>query len=162
MRNQNEHEDAGLEPAPFDSSTALVPAEGRALDDVHAPFSYDELSPDQADDTREDEEAILASQRSMTCEALAVGSRLIRAKARLAHGQFARWCRDRVYVNPKTAQQLMKSAEVFGSNAKRVSHLTLGVVYDLAYAPEAIREELLRHHEETGAPITRGMIQEAV
>ena len=82
-------------------------------------------------------------------------------KERLGHGSFTPWIEAELQWSIRTAQNYMRAAERFGSQAQLVSHLPLSTVYRLASpsTPPTIVEEVIAH-SEAGTPLPARAVED--
>lgn len=75
-----------------------------------------------------------------------IGKRLIEAKERLPHGEWAAWLADRVEFSERTAQEFMKIAREW-SNPRTLADLGKSKALKLLLLPTAERDEFLETHD---------------
>ena len=75
-----------------------------------------------------------------------IGKRLIEAKERLPHGEWAAWLADRVEFSERTAQEFMKIAREW-SNPRTLADLGKSKALKLLLLPAAERDEFLEAHD---------------
>jgi hypothetical protein len=93
-----------------------------------------------------------------------IGSRLIKVKAKVGHGNFLAWLDREFGWSDETARKYMRIAEAFGSNSKLLGiSIDAEAFYTLAgkNVPEAAREEAI-DRARAGERVTRAKAREIV
>ena len=106
-------------------------------------FDYGDLEPDLATELHEAATFINDRHRRMRQDYIAIGERLLRAKAATEHGQFLRWVEAECPWTARTSQHYMQTAEAFAGKSETVSYLPGATIYALAAAPAPIRTAVL-------------------
>ena len=93
-----------------------------------------------------------------------IGLKLSSVKGLLPHGQFGDWCATEFEMSQKTAERMMRAAQVFGSKIDTVSILSDSAMYLLSgpSVPEAAREEIVIEAQATGKSPTKGQVQTVI
>lgn len=85
---------------------------------VAASFSYEALDADLAAALRAEAEAIRRHVARGTEAMLATGRALLGVKSRLQHGTFVAWVQSELAMSARSAQTMMRSAEIAAENEK--------------------------------------------
>ncbi len=101
---------------------------------------YAELKPDVASMVREAGKRIRGHKRG---DVLAIGRELLAVKAALPHGLFLRWLALEFEGTARTARNYASAAEVFGDKPEIISLLPSAILYRVAQAPKATRQEII-------------------
>ncbi len=114
-------------------------------------FSYAILDAAAAAIAREAAEVIRGVH---TAYILEVGQHLLRAKEVLPHGSFEAWVRDAVGMQPRTARNIMTTAQWLDGKPAAVADLPSGVLYALASptTPAGIMQDVVAD-ASAGAPL---------
>ena len=93
-----------------------------------------------------------------------IGLKLSSVKGLLPHGQFGDWCATEFEMSQKTAERMMRAAEVFGSKIDTVSILSDSAMYLLSgpAVAEATREEIVIEAQATGKSPTKARVQAVI
>ncbi|WP_444665740.1 DUF3102 domain-containing protein [Cereibacter changlensis] len=101
------------------------------------------------DETRD---CIRAHEKKAVAQIVEIGKLLIRVKDALDHGAFTKWVEAEIGWNLRTAQNYMSTARNLADKCETVSHLPLATVYQLAAAPDQVREELVASITDPAKP----------
>jgi hypothetical protein len=90
-----------------------------------------------------------------------IGKQLLIAKQLLPHGQFGEWLKTEFDMSERTAQNMMRVAEVFGAKSANVAVFSDSVLYMLAApsTPPEVREKVEVTFRQTGELPTRKEIK---
>jgi len=129
-------------------------------------FDYATLAPDVASLATAAAVEIRTSTHRQIIEVVAAGKLLLEVKAALPHGAFGMWLEVEFGWTARTAENYMRVAETYGSNAKCVSDLPLNMIYRLQAptVPESVRNEVFSLSEKGQRPtevVVKAMISEA-
>jgi hypothetical protein len=119
----------------FPSETCTTPDRARRepTDVIEIGFDYSTLEDQEtADAVRAAAESINCRKNSIHGDIVGIGIDLLGVKGRLSHGQFGAWIEAEFGMTPRTAQNYMSVAEVFGSKYEIVSHLKPTTIVSLA------------------------------
>lgn len=116
-----------------------------------------------ATELRESAERIRALRQAATEHAVEIGRELLRVKAVLPHGAFARWVEKECQFKIRTAQDLMKLARWNDSNAQHGALLVPSTLRLLMSrnVPEEVRQTILAKAKR-GEQISRREISSAI
>lgn len=119
------------------------------------PFDYSVLAPDQATKAREAATFISERRQATTRAILDIGAKLIEVKASLGHGHFLSWLDAECGWSERAAQNYMQAAKSLGTKSATVADLPVTTVYELAKAPEPVRERVLERMETGRLPVEK-------
>ncbi|WP_187278865.1 DUF3102 domain-containing protein [Methylobacterium sp. WL12] len=111
-------------------------------DEISAAVAAVESSPELRDLARRINERELLAKKHAHVQWLENGRDLLNAKAVIGHGNFEEWCERELNYTPRTAQKLMRAAEVWGPILKTESSSVIPkptIVYALS-APSVSQE----------------------
>lgn len=121
--------------------------------EILPPFDYAALTPEQADLARNATAYIDARHKGMASSMLEIGQKLNEVKASLGHGNFTSWLAASFTMTNRTAQHYMQAASAVGSKSETVSYLPVSTVYEIARAPEPIRQKVIQEIEAAPSPV---------
>ena len=93
------------------------------------------------------EKEIIVLKNQTAENMIQIGYKLIEAKEKLKHGEWATWLENKVEFSQRTANQLMRIAKEFGSNSQAISNLEITKVGLLLDVPTEKREEFIEKHD---------------
>lgn len=125
---------------------SLAPAPGLRYD-------YSQIDPSARPQVMGAAAAIKVQEQRVRDGILIVGQRLTEVKSLIPHGQFSDWCATEFDMSQKTAQRMMRVAEVFGGKSDIVSFLSDTVLYALSESstPEAARIAVIEEAQTAGS-----------
>jgi hypothetical protein len=143
-----------------------VEAAARALGVMTDAFDYGSLSPEDTESFRGSAQRIRSLIDKGNAVIAQLGVELIGAKAKLPHGQFARWVEAEFDVSDRTALNYMRFAEWAGGKSELVSILQPNTVYLLAApsTPQSVQAEVIdriRSGETLTATAIKTMVSKA-
>lgn len=108
-------------------------------------FDYADVDSGTADRLKQAAEEIRACQRRESRSIVEIGIKLIRVKTSLDHGHFGSWLKQEFKWSGRTAQNYMRTAEVFETKSETVADLPASLIYKLAApsTPKEIREKVI-------------------
>jgi len=97
------------------------------------------------------------TRRMMLYNAIEIGRRLVEAKEMLPHGEWGKWLREKVDYSQRTANNLMRLFEEYGSaqitlldnntNSQAFANLSYSQAVALLGVPEEEREAFIQEHD---------------
>jgi hypothetical protein len=132
---------------------SMTGTEVAARAEILPPFDYGALPAEHAELAREAVAFIDSRQRGMASAAIEIGQKLNAVKAALEHGQFTAWLSASFTMTARTAQNYMQAANALGNKSETVSYLPVSTVYEIARAPEPIREKVMEELETAPKPV---------
>ncbi|GHO48632.1 DUF3102 domain-containing protein [Ktedonospora formicarum] len=120
-------------------------------------FGYEALSPQDRAFVEQKTAETLHLLRRTAEGAIAIGYNLQAVRERLPHGQFMQWVQRELGMRRQTCQNFLNVASAYGERLHLAKQLPLKVLYELAAAPEAIRQQV----ETTQIPTTIDAIRAA-
>lgn len=110
-------------------------------------FDYASLTGNIAASAREAAARIRERIRGQQVAIFDIGRDLLAMKEALGHGHFLAWIEAEFGMTPRTAQNYMQAAVALGDKCEIVSYLPATAVYQLASAPEEVRETVIQKLE---------------
>ncbi|GHO48602.1 DUF3102 domain-containing protein [Ktedonospora formicarum] len=105
-------------------------------------FEYEALSPQDRAFVEQKTAETLHLLRRTAEAAIAIGYNLQAVRERLPHGQFMHWVLRELGMRRQTCQNFLNVASAYGERLNLAKQLPLKVLYELAAAPEAIRQQV--------------------
>ncbi|MEA2757309.1 MAG: hypothetical protein QOJ54_3598 [Aliidongia sp.] len=138
----------------------MVPAKAAPIAEIVAPFDYAALPAADAAALRAEAKNLRTCRKGVTEGMLAIGAGLIRAKARLAHGDWGRWLDAEFGYSQRTARRFMLAAAWAEGKSATVADFDPGVVNLLSApsTPEAVAQAAL-DRAAAGEPISAEMLR---
>lgn len=99
-----------------------------------------------SNEIEEIETNIIRLKRETAENIIQIGLELSKAKAKLSHGEWGDWLRDKVDFSQRTASTYMNIAKAFGSNSQAISDLSVTKLGMLLDVPEDKRENFIEEH----------------
>lgn len=127
---------------------------------VQQRFDYASLDADTREFLQDREEKIHNLARATAEGIVRIGQYLTEAKARLGHGKFEQWIKDKFAWSDDSARNFMRVYECFKSRNFRDLDINVSALYLIAApkTPEPVRTEIIRR-AETGEPVTHASVK---
>lgn len=100
-----------------------------------------------SNEIEEIETNIIRLKRETAENIIQIGLELSKAKAKLSHGEWGDWLRDKVDFSQRTASTYMNIAKAFCSNSQAISDLSVTKLGMLLDVPEDKRENFIEEHK---------------
>lgn len=91
-----------------------------------------------SNEIKEIETNIIRLKRETAENIIQIGLELSKAKAKLSHGEWGDWLRDKVDFSQRTASTYMNIAKAFSSNSQAISNLNVTKLGMLLDVPEVM------------------------
>jgi hypothetical protein len=124
------------------------------------PSFYADLPTNVADEARAAAVRVRGHLTRMVRDAIAVGLELLAVKTSIGHGRFLDWIDVECGISADSAERLMRVATTLAERLPQSADFGLTAAYALAYAPEEVREVLLKR-AAAGERLTERAVKEA-